>query len=84
MIDGERAYLRGHFRRIGFVTFSAKEEVGFTSREMKTEIEEESKNSYDIILFYVKVSGVSTHILLKIIYFTIICNSKSMDLTHYR
>ena len=36
MIDGERAYLRGHFRRIGFVTFSAKEEVGFTSREMKT------------------------------------------------
>ena len=35
------------------------------------EIEEESKNSYDIILFYVKVSGVSTHILLKIIYFTI-------------
>ena len=35
MIEGERAYLRGNFRRIGFVKFSSKEDIGYTSRELK-------------------------------------------------
>eukprot|EP00943_MAST-04B_sp_MAST-4B-sp1_P009174 g9174.t1 len=65
MIEGERAYLRGHFRRIGFAKFNAKEDIGYTSRELKTvQINQTVEGKYVFLklLFYeAMVNQINIH-----------------------